>query len=137
MLMENDVIFAFLNRLDKNHDIAHAIFRKIRDGELKIMVSSVSLLEMEFIYRSEKRESQMFRDLAALASFENITFVPLTLEIVLTSIYIRREYGLSFFDSHYAATALSLDGKIVSFDKAYEGVRGLQRIDPEELVKSN
>jgi len=137
MLMENDVIFAFLNKLDKNHDIAHAIFRKIRDGELKIMVSSVSLLEMEFIYRSEKRESQMFRDLAALASFENITFVPLTLEIVLTSIYIRREYGLSFFDSHYAATALSLDGKIVSFDKAYEGVRGLQRIDPEELVKSN
>ena len=135
MLIENDVIFAFLNKLDKNHSVARAIFKKIRDGELRVEVSSVSLLEMELIYRSEKRESQLFRDLAALASFENITFIPLTPEIALTSVYIRQKWGLSFFDSHYAATALGLDRKIISFDAIYDKVEGLTRIDPKKVIE--
>ncbi len=135
MLIENDVIFAFLNKLDKNYSVARAIFKKIRDGELRVEVSSVSLLEMELIYRSEERESQLFKDLAALASFENITFIPLTPEIALTSVYIRRKWGLSFFDSHYAATALGLDRKIISFDVAYDRVEGLTRIDPKKVIE--
>ena len=135
MLIENDLIFAFLNKFDKNYRVAWKIFRKIRDGELRVEVSSVSLIEMELIYRSEGRESQLFRDLAALVSFKNILFIPLTPEIALTSVYLRQELGLTFFDSHYAATALKLDRKIISFDKVYDGIEGLKRIDPRDLVK--
>jgi len=134
MLIENDLIFAFLNKYDKNYTVAYEIFKKIKNGELKVEASSISLLEMELIYKSEKRESQLFRDLAALASFENIKFIPLTPEITLASVYIRQETGLSFFDSHYAATALSLDRKILSFDKSYENVEGLIRIDPKDII---
>ncbi len=134
MLIENDLIFAFLNKYDKNYTVAYEIFKKIKKGELKVEASSISLLEMELIYKSEKRESQLFRDLAALASFENIKFIPLTPEITLASVYIRQETGLSFFDSHYAATALSLDRKILSFDKSYENVEGLIRIDPKDII---
>ncbi|MCD6562810.1 MAG: PIN domain-containing protein [Thermoproteales archaeon] len=134
MLIENDLIFAFLNKYDKNYTVAYEIFKKIKNGELKVEASSISLLEMELIYKSENRESQLFRDLAALASFENIKFIPLTPEITLASVYIRQETGLSFFDSHYAATALSLDRKILSFDKSYENVEGLIRIDPKDII---
>jgi len=134
MLIENDLIFAFLNKLDKNYEIARRIFEKIRDGRLKVEVSSISLLEMELIYRSEKREDQLFRDLSALATFDNMEFIPLTPEIALTSVYLRQELGLSFFDSHYAATALKLDRKIISFDVVYEKVEGLRRIDPSKLA---
>lgn len=59
-------------------------------------------------------------------------YFPLTVDIVLTGTGIRKEHGLSFFDSHYAATALYGDGKILSTDKAYSRVPGLQLIEPDQ-----
>ncbi|MEM4791109.1 MAG: PIN domain-containing protein [Thermofilum sp.] len=132
-LLENDVIFAYLNEYDPNHENAERIFEKLRRGELRVEISSISLLEMELIYRSEKREGRLLRDLAALAALPNVEYVPLTPDVALTSVYLRQTLNLSFFDSHYAATALNLDGKIISFDKAYEKVPGLTRIKPETL----
>lgn len=64
-LLENDVIFAYLNRYDPNHGIAERIFRRLRDGRIRLHISSVSLIEMELIYRSEKMEDRLLRDLAA------------------------------------------------------------------------
>ncbi|MEM2913261.1 MAG: PIN domain-containing protein [Candidatus Bathyarchaeia archaeon] len=132
-LLENDVIFAYLNEYDPNHPIAERIFRKLHDGEISIHISSVSLIEMELIYRSEKMEERLLRDLAALAALPNVEYVPLTPDTAVASVYLRQTLNLSFFDSHYAATALSLDRKIISFDKAYDKVLGLTRIKPDAL----
>jgi predicted nucleic acid-binding protein len=132
-LIENDVIFAYLNREDPNHNIAKRIFHKLKSGEIAVEISSVSLIEMELIYRSEKMEDRLLRDLAALAALPNARYIPLTPDIAVTSVYLRQNYNLSFFNSHYAATALSLDGKIISFDHEYEKVPGLTRLDPETI----
>ncbi|MEM1510326.1 MAG: PIN domain-containing protein [Thermofilaceae archaeon] len=132
-LLENDAIFAYLNEYDPNHEIAEGIFEKLRRGELRVENSSISLLEMELIYRSEKREGRLLKDLAALAALPNVEYVALTPDVALTSVYLEQTLNLSFFDSHYAATALNLDGKIISFDKACEKVPGLTRIKPETL----
>lgn len=132
-LLENDVIFAYLNEYDPNHETAEKIFEKLRRGEIRVEISSISLLEMELIYKSEKREGRLMRDLAALAALPNAEYVALTPDIALTSVYLRQTLNLSFFDSHYAATALNLDGRIISFDKAYDKVPGLTRIEPETL----
>ncbi|MEM1907596.1 MAG: PIN domain-containing protein [Thermosphaera sp.] len=83
--------------------------------------------------RSEKREGRLLKDLAALAALPSVEYVVLTPDVALTSVYLRQTLNLSFFDSHYAATALNLDGKIISFDKACEKVPGLTRIKPETL----
>ncbi len=129
-LMENDVIFAYMNEKDENHQAAVKVFQKLREGKLRIDISGVTLLEMELIYRSQRRESELLRVMSALLSLPNAGFIPLTPEIVITSIRLREKIGLSFFDSHYAATALYLDGQIISFDEAYDRVPGLVRIDP-------
>jgi len=48
---------------------------------------------------------------------------------------IKREHNLTFFDSFHAASALSLpDQSIVSFDRAYDRVAGLRRIDPADFA---
>lgn len=133
VLMENDVIFAFMNEKDRNHDTAVRVFEKLKNGELKVDLSGITLLEMELIYRTQGRESELLRIMAALLTLPNVNFVPLTPEIVITSIRLRERVGLSFFDSHYAATALYLDGKVISFDEAYDKVPGLIRIDPREI----
>jgi predicted nucleic acid-binding protein len=58
-LVENDVVFAYLNEYDPNHAIAERIFQKLQNGEVNVEISSVSLIEMELVYRSEKMEDKL------------------------------------------------------------------------------
>jgi len=132
-LLENDVIFAYLNEYDPNHEIAERIFQKLHNGEISVEISSVSLIEMELIYRSEKMEDKLLKDLAAIAALPNVNYVALTPDIAVASVYLRQTLNLTFFDSHYAATALKHDRKIISFDQAYDKVPGLTRIKPEAI----
>ena len=129
-LLENDVLFAYLNEYDSNHKVADTLFQKLRNGEVIVEISSVSLIEMELVYKSEKREDTLLKDLAAVAALPNVKYLALTPESTMTATYLRQTLPLTFFDSHYAATALQNDRRIISFDQAYDKVPGLQRIDP-------
>jgi predicted nucleic acid-binding protein len=132
-LLENDVIFAYLNEYDPSHNIAERIFKKMQKGEIFVEISSVSLIEMELTYLSEKMEDSLLKDLAAVAALPNVRYVALTPDVAVASAYLRQILNLTFFDSHYAATALNLDRKIISFDHAYDTVPGLTRIEPEKI----
>ena len=132
-LLENDVIFAYLNEFDHNHTIAERIFQKLQNGEIKVEISSVSLIEMDLIYRSEKMEDKLLNDLAALAALPNVRYIALAPDVAVASVYLRHTIKLTFFDSHYAATALNLDRRIISFDQAYDKVQGLTRIKPDTI----
>lgn len=131
--IENDVIFAYLNESDINFKVAERLFGKLKAGSLTVSISSVALVEMELIYRSERKEDALLRDMAALASLPHTHFEPLTPEVVLSAVFLRQTHDLGFFDSHYAATALNLDRRILSFDRAYDRIKGLKRIDPAKL----
>ncbi len=132
-LIENDVVFGFLNSLDPKFKSVDRIFTKIRSGSLKVSLSSVALVEMELVYRSEGREDALLKDMAALASIPNTVFEPLTPDVALSAVFLRQTFNLGFFDSHYAATALKIDASIISFDRAYDAVKGLKRIDPSSV----
>ena len=132
-LLENDVIFAYLNEYDPNHNIAERIFQKLQNGEIDVEISSVSLIEMELIYKSEKMEDKLLKDLAALAALPHVKYIALTPDVAVASVYLRQTLNLTFFDSHYAATALNLDRKIISFDQSYDIVPGLTRIKPDTI----
>lgn len=43
--------------------------------------------------------------------------VALTSDMAVAGVYLRQTINLTFFDSNYAAAALNLDGKIISFDQ--------------------
>jgi predicted nucleic acid-binding protein len=68
-----------------------------------------------------------------VAALPNLKYVPLEPDVALASTYLRKSADLSFFDSHYAATALSRDRRIISFDRAYDMVPGLSRTDPADV----
>jgi len=133
-LLENDLVFAFLNKLDSNHKLAEKVFSKLREGTLEVEFSSVALVEMQLVYRSEKMEERLLEHLSALSALPHTRYVALTPDVAVTSVYLRQTHGLSFFDSHYAASALGGDGEIISFDAAYDKVPGLHRVDPASLV---
>ena len=129
-LIENDVIFAYMNKLDRQHETAAKLMQKLGNGELAVELSSVALVEMELIYKSQGLENRLVEDLATVAALPGIEMVPLTPDIAVAAAYLRETHNLSFFDSHYAATSLAGDGTIIAFDAAYDKVPGLTRIDP-------
>lgn len=112
--------------------VAETLFRKLEGGQIHLALSSVSLIEMELIYRSEGVEDQLLEDLAAVAALPNVNYVAFTPDVAVASAYLRQTLDLTFFDSHYAAAALGLDRKIVSFDEAYDKVPGLTRVNPKD-----
>lgn len=135
-LIENDVIFAYLNKFDPKFKIAEDLFRMVKAGTLTVSISSVALIEMELIYRSERKEKALLSNMAALGAIPNAIFEPLTPDIALSATHLREASNLGFFDSHYAAAALKSGSVIISFDRAYDRVKGLTRIDPSETART-
>jgi len=138
-IIELDLLIAFINRTDKLHDIATNIFKMIIDGALENVAVPVSAyLEYELILKSRGYSEDFIRtDLEAFKNLENLGIIPLTLDIIIRASRLRREYGLSYFDSLHAASALYHDGKIISRDEAYDRVVGLERIDPKTIIEDS
>ena len=136
-VIELDMLIAFVNRLDKLHKIADNLFKRIVSGEIRdIKVATSAYLEYEIILRSKGyKEIEIRKDLNAFRGIPNLGESPLTLNVILKASEIREKYGLTYFDSLHGATAMLYDGKIISSDKAYEGVNGLKAINPAEFVQ--
>lgn len=94
----------------------------------RVEISSLSLLGMELIYRSERLENRLLKDLAAVAALPNLKYAPLTPDVAVPDLYLRQTLDAAFFD--FAATALDHDRGIISFDRSYDKVHGLIRLDP-------
>ena len=132
-LIENDLVFALLNLSDSRHEEASKFFRRLEVEGQHATLSCVALIEMELVYMSNGLEGRLVNDLAAASALPGVDLIPLTADEVIAAAYLRGAYGLSFFDSHYAATALAEDGIIISYDQAYEKVPGLKLVSPTSL----
>ena len=126
-VIETDMVIALLNRNDARHSVAENLFTKISEGP-GIFLAGSALIEMELIYKSERIEKGLKRDIAHLIAIPNLKVLPVTHEIILLAIELRERYSLSFFDSHHVATALMHDGKLIGTDQEYGIVSGLSLI---------
>jgi len=147
-LMETDVLYAYLNKADKSHDIAVEIFKKIGEGEIKSVpkISGLSLIELEILLKSgvvkiggrtptDEEISKYLGELCEGLRIYAVPIDPLHCETVKLSAEIRAKYKLSYYDSHYAAQAQLHDKVIVSSDNAYDKVAEIERIEPESLIQ--
>ena len=127
-LIETDTIIGFLNKRDKFHKEANLIFKKINKKQLDVVISSVSLIELQLIYKSKQIEFQFEFDLAEFQAIRNLEWAPLNIESSLAAINFRKRYDLTFFDSLHVGIAINLDKQIISQDKKYDNIAGLKRI---------
>jgi len=136
-LIETDTIYSFLNKNDPLHKYADTIFNMINDGKLTVKISSVSLIEMQLIYKSKDIKYEFEMDLIDLLRIKNIDWAPLNVTSVLTAIHLRKKYELSFFDSLHVGIAFNLDKQIISNDKIYDNIAGLKRIPLADFEKED
>jgi predicted nucleic acid-binding protein len=129
------MLLALLNRADKLHTVASRLFEKIARGELQRMaVAASAYLEFELIMRSKGfNYNEILEDILMFKSIPKLDEVPLTSDVILNAIRIRADYGLTYFDSLHASTALLHDGVIISVDEAYKKVQGLRVVDPRRF----
>lgn len=138
MMIETDVLYAYVKKDDWLKPAANHIISKIVKRELGMVYASRESLHE--IYYVSKEEGVSMEELiartAALTAIENLTFLETTYEIDLLALTIIRQYGInSIFDAYYAATALNQipDHTILSTDTVFDAIPGIKRIDPREL----
>lgn len=137
MMIETDVLYAYIKKEDWLKPIANKVILKIVRGELgTVYASRESLHEIYYVSREEGiSTNELIARFAALTTIENLVFLETTYEIDLLALALIRQYGLnSIFDAYYAATALNQiqDHTIISTDTVFDNIPGIKRIDPRE-----
>jgi predicted nucleic acid-binding protein len=138
MLVESDLFIAYMKKEDWLKESATKIFRAVEEGRLTgIQASSEIFHEIYYVFSDYAPLNTILRNLARMATLENITYVDATREIYLSAIELMNTYGVtSIFDAIYAATTLTEkvpDNTIISTDSVYEKIRGIKRIDPRKI----
>ncbi len=138
MMIETDVLYAYVKKDDWLKPAAEQVISKIIQGELgTVYASRESLHEMYYVSKEEGLSvDELIARTAALTAIENLTFLETTPEIDLLALALIRQYRItSIFDAYYAATALNQvpDRTIISTDTVFDAIPGVKRIDPREL----
>ena len=131
-VIELDMLVAYVNSSDRLHGAAVRVFERVMKGELEgVAVPTSAYLEYGLVLRSRGySEEDVLEDIEGFRELRNLRELPLTSKVLARAARLRVDYGLTFFDSLHAASALLYDGTIISVDKAYRKVQGLRVLDP-------
>jgi predicted nucleic acid-binding protein len=138
MLIESDLIIAYMKKEDWLKEHAEKIFRAIEEnGLVGVKASSEVFHELYYVFSDYASLSIILGNSAKLATMKNLSFVDPTKEVYLSALSLMETYGISsIFDAIYAATALTdtvPDHTLLSTDLVYDRIRGIKRIDPRTL----
>jgi len=138
MLIESDLIIAYMKKEDWLKEHAEKIFRAIEEnGLVGVKASSEIFHELYYVFSDYASLSIILGNSAKLATMKNLSFVDLTKEVYLSALGLMETYGISsIFDAIYAATTLTdtvPDHTLLSTDLVYDRIRGIKRIDPRTL----
>lgn len=130
--LDTQVLFA-LNPRDRFHQRAVKRLRELREKRVNLYAPDTALFEFQVVLRSNDRKPEVIRKalLALHGALElNGTTEAHTLGIDLLTqqCEIEERYGLSYFDSLIAASALWLNDGILSDDTSFDAVPTLTRI---------
>jgi predicted nucleic acid-binding protein len=125
---DTEFLFA-LNPKDCKHQNAIRLLKEVSN----LVVPDTAALEFQAVLRARGRNPSQVK-MALLALYEvlkrnNVKEAKtLGLSLLAFQSEIEENYGLSYFDSLLAASALTLDRQVISDDYAFDKVPGLKRI---------
>ncbi|MCD6368438.1 MAG: type II toxin-antitoxin system VapC family toxin [Thermoproteales archaeon] len=139
MLIETDVLYAYVKPRDWLKPVAMKLMEKIEKGEFgEVYVSREALHELYYVSMEEGISlNEFIKRIVAVTAIDNLVFVETTCEIDLLAFTIMHQYKVhSVFDAYYAATALNVDPDhtIISTDSIFDRIPGLIRKDPRKIV---
>lgn len=135
-LIETDIILAVSSPNDKRHGEARSALRGLRG---RAALSPYALIELDLLLLSGRlrvADAAAFYDALkdALAYYWLDVLAP-SPDHLARARELRREHGLTYFDSLHAAAALASGEEIVSYDPVYDRVPGLKRVHPSRYAR--
>jgi predicted nucleic acid-binding protein len=126
-VVDTEVLFALSPR-----DPKHAKATQWLGTPGRLRVTDTALLEFQLVLRGRGRRAEDVRAAilalaSALAEHEVEQVRTLDTTLLARQGDLEGKYRLSYFDSLLAASALAVDGEIVSDDRAFDRVSGLRR----------
>lgn len=124
--LDTVALIYFLERHPIHHDTAKRLLKRIEDGEIAGVVSSLVFAELLVpAYRADDN-SRAESVLRLLRSFPNLRILDITPEISTVAARLRARYGLRTPDAIHAATALAAGADVLVTND-----RDLLKIGPE------
>ncbi len=138
MIIESDLMYAYVKKQDWLKPTADIIFNAIVEGKLgSVHVSRMVLHELYYVSKNEGIDlNEYITRAASLTAIPYLSFHPTTVEVDLLALVLMKQYKVtSIFDAYHAATALNQepDHTVISTDHIYDNIPGITRIDPRNL----
>ncbi len=135
-LVEADLILSAILPEDPLREVSRETLYSLGGAAL----SPYALVELDLLVRSGRLgvrdEGTFFSALGNLLGLAGLRPLPPEPRYHARAAGLRSEYPeLTFFDSLHAAVAMEGGYRIVSYDRVYDAVEGLERVDPRSLVQ--
>ena len=138
MLIESDILIAYIKKKDWLKPIAERIIEDIKTGKFGVVqIPSEVFHELYYVMSEFTTLDVIQANFAKIRSLKNVEFLDPNPETYILAVSLMQTYNItSFFDAIYAAHALSPecpDNTILSTDAVYDRIKGIKRIDPREI----
>jgi len=127
-IIETDIVIALASKKDVHHNEVKKLLEKVN-----VLLSPYTLIELDLIILSGNlvvKIPDFYDALNDTFRYYNVSILPPDTSHLNTAWLIREKYGLTFFDSLHAATALERKDILISYDKRYAVVKNLKYVHP-------
>jgi len=136
VLLDSDIFIAVIKEEDRLKHASLKILKAIERRKLRsAYVSVASIQEIIFWLLNRGLKDKVLLTVSRVFGIKNLEWIPLDKEVFLTASALIEEYELGAFDAYIAATALLKDRTILSSDHIYDKIKGIKRVNPEEIAK--
>lgn len=132
VLIETDFLIALASKNDRHHDEVRGLLEKLDT----INLSPYSLVELDLLLASRKiivKIPDYYEVLDSVLSYYGMAVSTPDPTHFHQAWILRKRYGLTFFDSLHAATAIKGGEVLISYDDRYSAIRELKYRHPSRI----
>ena len=129
-VLDTVVLFGTADSNDEHHEYAKRHLRRVSEPE--VYLGTFALMEFDIVMKSRGLtfEDRMEKHVSLLRDYPELdqkvaSVTPATMYLASR---LEGEAKLEYFDAGVAAEALQLDGVVISTDRAFDRVEGLNRL---------
>jgi predicted nucleic acid-binding protein len=127
MVVDTDIIIRFITQEDDKKAKKFQFWLK---KNRKITLTDVTLAEVYWVLKSFYgfEQKRIIVSLESLLNYNNIICNKMLLSAAVAQL---KNYNISFVDAYVSAySLLENEGKILSFDKDFDKIKGIKRVEP-------
>ena len=117
---------------EEGYERVRDLIRKIEEGDIDGFISAITVIEVYYIYFREAVEEIAVMRTDQL-KFSSLQIVPTEDRVALLTGEIKGKHAIPIADAVIEATAIILDGVLVSDDGHFEEIEGLKVLKVSEL----